>query len=142
MQSILDDAKSWFIDAIVYQDDLLIRVVEGLVDPVPEDLVIGQTNLGPVNSIEVGENSRRVVVRFARCVSWQVVNESFTSFDEYEMRDDTGFLQILERSKYLDYVLENHGWFREVVGPAKHYRLLTENEVVDIVAFDCPTFEQ
>jgi hypothetical protein len=49
-------------------------------------------------------------------------------------------LQVLSRSKYLDYVRANHGWFEDMRGPAKHYRVWTENEVVDVIACVAPTF--
>jgi hypothetical protein len=49
-------------------------------------------------------------------VAWQVVDESYTSFDDYEKRGDSGTLQSLSRSKYLDYVKANHGWFEDLIG--------------------------
>jgi len=137
MRTVLDDAKTWFLHAILYQDDLRIILAEGFRSDEPEDLVVGQTNLGPAHSIDIRSDSRKVVVQFPQPVAWQVVDESFTTHDDYESGDD-GFLRILDRSRYLDYVIENHGWFRDTVGPAKHYRLWTENEVMDVVAYDAP----
>ena len=142
MHTVLDDATTWFLQEIVYKDGLHIIVAEGFKSTEPEDLFIGQTNLGPAYSIDVRSDSREIVIRFAEFVVWQVIKESFTCRDDYESSDDDGFLRILERSRYLDYVIANHGWFREVVGPAKHYQLCTEYELVDIVAYDHPVIDE
>jgi len=124
---------------LVYQDELRVIVAEGFVGDQTEDLQIGDHTIKDVRTIDVSDNSRLFEIRFPKVVAWQVVNESFTSFDEYEVRDDTGTLQSLSRSKYLDYVNENHGWYDDVIGPAKHYHIWTENEVVDVVACEPPT---
>jgi len=43
--------------------------------------------------------------------------------------------------KYLDYVCASHGWFEEMRGPGKHYRVWTENEVVDVIACEPPAVD-
>ena len=72
-------------------------------------------------------------------MAWQCVDESYTMRNEDEERDDTSRLQVLTKSPYLDYVMANHGWHREVVGPSAHYRLWTADEVLDVVALETPT---
>jgi hypothetical protein len=126
---------------LVYQDELRVIVAEGFVGDQTEDLRIGDHTIKDLRSINVSDKSRLFEIRFPQFVAWQVVNESFTSFDEYELRDDTGTLQTLSRSKYFDYVKANHGWYEDVIGPAKHYRVWTENEVVDVVACEPPTIQ-
>ena len=135
----------WQVHAIVFQDDLQIILAEMFVgesdgtrvDPNP----VVQKILRASRPIEVRHDSRLMVVRFPQAIAWQVVNESFTTWDDYEERDDTSVIQIITRSKYLDYVHQNHGWFQETIGPAKLYRVLTANEVIDVVAFELPTIE-
>ena len=126
---------------LVYQDELRVIVAEGFVGDQAEELRIGSSTMKDLRSIDVSDKSRLLEIRFPQFVAWQVVNESFTSFDESQLRDDIGTLQSLSRSKYLDYVKENHGWYEDVIGAAKHYRVWTENEVVDIVACEPPTIE-
>ncbi|MGD1907158.1 MAG: hypothetical protein ACFB0C_14335 [Leptolyngbyaceae cyanobacterium] len=128
---------------MVYQDKLRVILTEGFVgnENETEDLCIGDHTIKGVRLIDISDESRLFVVRFPEIVAWQVVDESFTSFDEYEQRDDNGVLQSLVRSKYLDYVKSNHGWFEDAIGPAKHYRVWTENEVVDVIACEPPTVE-
>lgn len=141
MQTDLDDAKTWFLHGLVYQNELRIIVAEGFVSDQTEELRIGGHIIKDVRTVDMSDKSRMFEIRFPQVIAWQLVNESFTSFDEYEQRDDIGTLQALSRSKYLDYVNENHGWYEDVIGPAKHYRVWTENEVVDIVACEPPTVE-
>ena len=79
-------------------------------------------------------------MRFSRPIAWQLVDESFTAGNDYEVREDKFALQVLTKSRYLDYVRANHGWFQDVGrGPAKHYRVWTENEVIDVVTCEAPT---
>ncbi|MFM8494384.1 MAG: hypothetical protein ACKOEM_02510 [Planctomycetia bacterium] len=132
---------TWFLHALVYQDGLRVIVAEGFVGDQTEDLQIGDHTIKDLRSINVSDKSRRFEILFPQFVAWQVVNESFTSFDEYEIRDDMGKLQSLSRSAYFDYVNENHGWYKDVIGPAKHYRVWTENEVVDVVACEPPIIQ-
>ena len=135
----------WQVHAIVYREDLQLILAEmfvgepndSRVDPNP----LVQEILRTSRPIEVRVDSRLMVVRFPRTVAWQVVDESYTSWDDYEERDDTSKIQIITRSKYLDYVYQNHGWFRETIGPAKLYRVLTANEVIDVIACELPTIE-
>jgi hypothetical protein len=133
----------WQVHAIVYRDDLQLILAEMFVgepndtrvDPNP----VVQEILRRTRPIEVRDDGRLMVVRFPRTVAWQVVDESYTSWDDYEERDDKSTIQVITRSKYLDYVHENHGWFRETVGPAKLYCVLTANEVIEVVAYEPPT---
>ena len=117
MHTVLDDAKTWFLHGIAYQDDLLIILTEGFVSDQTEDIQVGEQMIKDTHPTEVRESSRMIAVRFARFVAWQVVDESFTAFDKYEERDDTGRLQTLSRSKYLDYVNGNHGWYEDISVP-------------------------
>jgi hypothetical protein len=135
----------WQVHAIVYRNDLQLVLAEMFVGDADDTRVdpnpVAQEILRASRPIDVRDDSRLMVVRFPQTVAWQVVNESFTSWDDDEERDDTSVIQIITRSKYLDYVLQNHGWFRETIGPAKLYRVLTANEVIDVVACEPPTIE-
>ena len=142
MRTILDDAKYWFLEHIAYagatcRSEILAVVVEGLLGET-EDLKIGDHVVSDTRPIEAGPASRKLAIRFPQPIAWQVVDESYTTFREEEERDDTSFLQVLSRSAYLDYVLAQHGWFK---GPARHYRVWTENDVIDVVATEAPLVE-
>ena len=141
MKTILDDGKSWTVASLAYADDLRLVLVEGIRSDKPEDVQIGDVALTDLHAVEITEESRRVEVRFARVVAWQVVDESYTNWDESEERDDTGFLVALSKSAYLKFVDEHHGWYKDMAGPAVHYRLWTEDEVIDVIAHEEPVMQ-
>ena len=146
MRSLLD-GKTWFLDDLTYTGALHLVLVEGkLGDPINiKQEGIKEGSLAKVlqgsRPIEIQEDSACVRVDFEEAVAWQVVNESYTAWDDYEIRDHKSSLQVLSQSRYLDYVNEYHGWYKDIVGPAEHYRICTENEIIDVVAFDPPAVE-
>lgn len=144
MRTILDEARMWQVHAIFYRDDLQLILAEMFVGEPEQTLVdpnpVLQKILRVSRPIEVRDDSRLMVVRFLKTIAWQVVDESFT-WDDYEERDDTSVIQTITRSRYLDYVHRNHGWFRETIDPAQLYRVWTANEVIDVVACERPTIE-
>ena len=142
MRTLLDEANSWFLESLAYSEgEVRVTVVEGIRSDVAEDIVVGGHVIQGAHTLQPSAESRRVAVRFLRPVAWQVVDESYTSFEESEVRDDTCFLQILTQSGYLKYVETHHGWYKDIVGPATHYRLWTENEVLDVIAHGEPIVE-
>jgi hypothetical protein len=139
MKTLLDEFHASFLHAAVYTEgDLRVIVAEGFRAAEPEDITIGGHVIKGTYAINTSEESRLVEVRFTRPIAWQLVDESFTAWDDYEVREDTCSLQVLTQSRYLDYVRANHGWFEDIRGPAKHYRVWTENEVIDVVACEPP----
>jgi hypothetical protein len=140
LKTLLDEFSSSFLRAAVYAEgELRVIVAEGFRAAEPEDIAVAGHVIKDTYAIDPSEKSRLVEVHFAKPIAWQVVDESFTTRDEYEEREDKAQLQVLGRSKYLDYVRANHGWFEEIRGQGKHYRVWTENEVVDVVACEPPT---
>jgi hypothetical protein len=143
MKTLLDDLYTSFLHAVIYAEgNLRITVAEGFRAAEPEDIKIGEHVIKGTYAINTSEQSRLVEVGFSRPIAWQLIDESFTSADEYEVREDTFALQVLTQSRYLDYVRANHGWFEDVGrGPAKHYRVWTEREVIDVVACEAPAVD-
>lgn len=140
MKTLLDDGYTWFLDTLGYRGGCLTMVLaEGFRAAGPEDIEIAGVMLRGSYAIRARADSRRVEIRFERLVAWQCVDESWTTFDEYEERDDLNKLQVLARSRYLDHVNASHGWYAEMVGPAAHYRVWMEDEVIEVVSFDPPS---
>ena len=141
MQTVLDSAKTWFLHAVTYQEELHVNIVEGFRAAEPEDIQVGEQLISGTYAIDPSDESRFFSIRFPQFIAWQVVSESFTAFDKEEVRDDTGFLQVLEKSAYFSYVNSCHGWYSDIIGPGKHYRLWTENEVIDVISCEVPIIE-
>lgn len=145
MKTLLDEFYACFLHAADYSaEELRVIVAEGFRAAEPEDFNVAGHIIKGTYAVDVSDRSRLSEVRFSRPIAWQLVNESFTAFDEYEVRDDKCVLQVLTQSRYLDFVRAHHGWFEDIRGPGKHYRVWTENEVVDVVACEPPivTFAQ
>lgn len=136
MQSPLD-GKKWFLDAVVFREGLHVLLIEGKVGE-PSDIEVAGRLLSGTRPIEVDETSTTLRIVFSRVVAWQVVDESYTAWDDYEEIDDKSPLQILNKSRYMDYINENHGWYKDTVGPAQHYRVWTYDAVIDVMAHDPP----
>jgi hypothetical protein len=140
MKTLLDEFQASFLQAAVYANRALrVIVAEGFRAAEPDDITIGTHVIEGAYAIDSSEESRLVEVRFAKPIAWQLVDESFTVWDDYELRDDRSALQDLSQSRYLDYVRANHGWFEEMRGRGKHFRIWTENEVVDVIACAPPS---
>jgi hypothetical protein len=140
MKSLLDEFYTSFLHAVIYAEaELRIIVAESFRAAEPKDISIGGHVIKDTYDIDTSEKSRLVEVRFSRPIAWQIVDESFTAGNDYEVREVDSALQVLTQSRYLDYVRANHGWFEAMRGPGKHYRVWTENEVLDVVACEPPT---
>jgi hypothetical protein len=140
VRTLLDEFGGCFLHAALYADgELRVIVAEGFRAPEPEAVTLAGHVVKGLHALESSDASRLVDVRFSRPIAWQVVDESFTHWDEYEERDDKSKLQILTRSMYLDYVRASHGWFEDIRGEGKHYRVWTEGEVVDVIACEPPS---
>lgn len=140
MKTVLDEGYTWFLDRIQYRHGVLTVVVaEGFRRKGPVKLEVTEGVFLDGHPLEVTERSRRVALRFDRLVAWQCVDESFPLYDDDEQLEGDGKLHVLTRSKYLAYVSTTYPLYLDVVGPAKHYRICTEDEIIDAVAFDPPT---
>lgn len=142
MKTQLDDARMWLLDRIEYSDGLRLILVEMFtldkeIDRSDDDPIVAKVLAGS-RPIETTAASRRFEVMFDHVIAWHVVDESLTSWDKEEIRDDTNVIQELSRSKYRDYVDQNHGWYESMFGKATHYRVCTANEIVEVMSCSGP----
>jgi hypothetical protein len=145
MKTVLNNCKTLFLDGLLYNEGLQLLVSEGFVLDEKRSIKTGETTIDNVKPIERTENSRQYKVEFDfhDLINFQVINESYTTFDKSEVRDTDGFLQIISDSKYLSFVKSSHGWYKDVINnEGKHYRLWTEHEVIDIISIQEPKIEE
>ena len=89
--------------------------------------------------IVVESGGHHVKFDFGAPLVWQCVDESATSYDKEEVVVSSNEYQILSKSVYLDFALKEFGWYALLnKQEIKHYRLLTANEVVDVIASENP----
>ena len=146
MKTIIDDSHTLFLDKIEYSSNdkmLNIFVLEGIKTEVAEPLELpGGITLDNSYALKTTIESRKYLIKFEDPVTWQTVDESFTTFNEDEKRDSDGFIQIIKNSEYFKYVTQNHGWYEENIGKGTHIRVWTENEVIDVVCCSEPVITE
>lgn len=133
MITVFDDASYWLLSSLSYDGQLVIKLAEGIIGPA-EEMVINNMSFPGMHPVLVDKQSKLFKITFSKTVAWQVVNETFTTLDKDEKRDNGKFLNIVSNSGYLEYVKQYHGWFEQVLGPGHHYRLITAKEIIDVVS--------
>ena len=92
---------------------------------------------GLVVIIESGEHL--VELNFGAPFVWQCVDESATLHDKEEIVVSKGDYEVLSKSIYLDYAVKEFGWYAQLNNQnIEHYRLLTRNEIVDVISSEIP----
>ena len=134
----INKCHALFFGSISFDGDLFIKVIEGKKASKPEKLLINGTDLGEAYKVESDIASQVFSITFSGPVAWQVVDESYTSEDCSEEVEAEGLLCILSKSKYLDYVNGSHGFYKDIIGPGKHYRIWTEDQVIEVIAVEEP----
>ena len=140
MKSELDKSYTWFLDRITYENALKVYLQEGLQGK-KADIIIGNTNLGTGTPIQKSDKSKRACIEFDQILSWQCIDESATTCDKAEISDSGKFISTLRRSAYLDFILAEHKWYIDLNGPVTMYRIWTENDIVEVVAYAPPVVE-
>lgn len=135
----INNCHTVFFESIGFTGDLTIRVTEGKKASDPEKINIGGISLGEGYRVNSDVNSVKFDIVFQNPVAWQVVDESYTSSDPVEEFERSGILSVLTASKYLDYINESHGFYRDIIGPGKHYRIWTEDQVIDVISLKEPS---
>ena len=81
------------------------------------------------------DTTETMEIVFEDYILYQVRNESFCSYDPQEIR--TGkYLAVFEKSKLLDYltVTVDVGLLSLFDAPWRHYRISTQNQIIDVIA--------
>jgi hypothetical protein len=134
-----------FLDRLIYSESLEIIISEGFVSGKAHSIQIEQSIIEGLLPVNTNQNSRQFKIEFdiKDVINFQLIDESFTSKDDDEKGDVRGFLQIIHNSKYLNYVEESHGWYKEVLKKeAHHFRIWTEDDVIDVVSLQEPIITQ
>ncbi|MFD2247277.1 hypothetical protein [Pontibacter ruber] len=144
MKSILDSAYAFYLGDILYRGSgsLQVILIEAFVKQEQVDIQITENSNLKCYPIKPTESSRQFTISFEHVIAWQVIDESWYNFDENEIRDSLGTLQVIQNSKYFEYINKYHGWYIHSIGPAKHYRIGTENEVIDVVSCEEPHIQE
>jgi hypothetical protein len=131
----INDCSSLFLDEIVELDHQRLRLVisEGLPDGNPVSLKIGGTTISGATRIEVTAESRVFELIWTTYVGYSVRNESYAQPSEDEVYEGNR-LRIYSKSPFIDYISRATLACDEYPGPTRHYELVCENHIVDIVS--------
>lgn len=132
METILDTGHSWLLESLIYRDALQVHVVEGIRSAEPEKLKIAGVDLGEGYAIDVNEESRHFSVVFEDVIAYQVLNESYTSCDEYEIKTE-GVLCRYERSHYLDFIRSSTLIDSLRANAYTHFALTLQDDIIDVI---------
>lgn len=128
---------------MIYQPHALSIILAEAVVGEESSLNIAGVELQGSRPIDVTDMSRRFEVLFEHVVAHQVIDESYTMWDDYEERDakdDT--IQLLSKSRFLDHLHANHGWLFETGGKgARHFRVWTYDAVLEVASVESPSVE-
>ena len=138
----LNNCYTLFFDSITFDGDLRINVIEGRKSKSPESLEICGKELGLVHKLQPESDSSEFTISFQRPVVWQVIDESYSIYNDEEEFDLKGLFSIISKSRYLEYVNQTHGLYKDCIGPGKLYRVWTEDQVIEVVAVDEPTISK
>lgn len=141
MKTLLDKCHTLFLNKIEYQgaDELKIFMIEGIPSESVETVHLGESKLGDCTPIQIQDNSKAFIVNFNFPVAWQVIDESHTTFNKNEGRDSKDFIQIIQNSAYHNYISSNSCLQDYVKEMAKHYRIWSEDEIIEIISTEKPS---
>lgn len=77
-------------------------------------------------------------IEFDNFLCWQCYDESANIPDESEVVESPGFVSVLTKSRYYDYAISDFGWYVELQSPVKLYRIWSEDDIVEVVAYSDP----
>ena len=145
MKSILDNCDGVILDKLSYQNqgELKVELIELILSNSNSDLSFANgIEIKDVTPLEETSKSQRFSVEFKEVVFHQVVDESYCTWDNYEIRDGKHVIQEFSKSRYLDFVNENFPFYSVLDQKGKHFRLLASTEVIDIISYDEPTIKK
>lgn len=106
-----------------------------------EEIVIGENLVKNVYSVDADMDLPILQIDFDSYIAYSVTNESYTSWDEYEVFEGKAF-RIYTKSRYLDYIKVDtfaEGIFQ---GEFVHYGIVCLNHIINIVSVDKPIINE
>lgn len=141
----IDHIGSLFLTAINEPEDnsLFLEIKKSLITGTKEDLIIGGSILKDVQKIQIDEQSDYFTILFESYVSYHVIAESFSNFNERKVEpiDGKGSFCVYSHSTYLDFIAQET--YAKAVLPSdlKHYCLYCQNHIVHVISTKAPIIE-
>ncbi len=139
MQTILDEAHTWFFDGLSHSLDgsLNIELVEGIKADKREIVYFESTApMGSFYSVQVLPKSKCVQVKFQNTHLFFVHNESYDVGND-ELESDEGVLKKVSASSFLSFIKAHTGISSIIEDDFDSYLLWTQDRLFHI-ASSCP----
>jgi hypothetical protein len=123
------------------ENSLRLTFVRSKTNSVSETSKIADKVIDNLYSINPDYSIPLLQLDFDTYIGYSILNESFTSLDNYEEFTGKAF-RMFKKSRYLDYI--NVGTFasEEYPGSFKHYEIACLNHIVDIVSISKPIIKE
>ena len=106
-----------------------------------EDIEIGDTKIEGSRAIITTDSSRVYQVYFPSYIAYSVLNESYTSADEYEEFEGKNY-RVYSKSRFIDYVTQGTFATADYPGQFKHYGFVCLNHIIEVASQDEPTIKR
>ena len=123
------------------ENSLRLTFVRGKVNSVIETLKINDKIIDDTHAIKPDDSIPFLQLKFDEYIGYSILNESFTSLDDYEEFEGKAF-RIFKKSRYLDYIKVGTFASEEYPGPFMHYEIACLNHIVDIVSISEPIIKE
>jgi len=144
MQTILDDAHTWFLESCGHFPGgrLVIRLIEGIKGTEHQPVTLANATVGPYFPVTVGPTSRVVDVTFDNALAFFTRNESYDArYSDLQLEDGKAFLHQAHASSYRQFCQATTNVFELFPDAAHEFLLWTEGQGFQILASAAPTVQ-
>jgi hypothetical protein len=131
----INSCEYLFLNDIAQPDYHRLRLIvqEGQTSPQITSIEVAGTTISDLRKVESNDRSRIFEVVWNSYVAYSVRNESFTGPDKDEIFTGSQF-RLYQKSHFLDYVRRATFATPDYPGPIRHYALVCQDHVIDIIS--------
>lgn len=120
---------------------LRLTFIRSKTNVISESIKIGGKVIKNVHSIDYDYTTPLIQIDFESYIGYSILNESFTSRDNYEEFEGKAF-RIYRKSRYLDFIKVGTFASEDYPGVFKHYGIVCLNHIIDIVSVSEPVVKE
>jgi len=138
--SEINDCRSLFLSDFqeAGHNSLRIEVAEGIPVGSAESIKVGESVIPDCTALEVTHESRVFEIFWRRYVRYTMLNESYASVGDEECYEGNRF-RIYSKSHFIEFMSRATFACDEYPGPTRHYCIVCEDHVLDVLSVEPPT---
>lgn len=140
----IDSCYTLFVREISEPEENVLRLVLQEAEASPETVShkIGGTVIKNLHRVEPTERSRMFELTWKQYIAYSVTNESFAlPDDDSSVRTSGRLFRTYSKSHFLNFVLRATIASEQYPGPFKHFCVVSEMHVIDIVSTQMPEIQ-